>query len=426
MDESLNQGSRNNTSYSNATWDFSNGNGGNGVKRKEHKKKSKGQHRFLLGFVCGALVFAIGVFSALGFSGAFSRMRNGGTDGTAIKATAVTTSSSDEGKSNVSQVTKNVMPSVVSITNMSIQEVQNFFGQSQEQKSKSVGSGFIIAKNDSELLIATNNHVVEGSDELTVTFVDGKSVKASVKGTDSNRDLAVVAVKLSNIKSDTLKEIKVATLGDSSKLQVGETAIAIGNALGYGQSVTEGIISAKDRTLENYNGNLIQTDAAINPGNSGGPLVDANGTVIGINSAKIATDEVEGMGYSIPINEASKIFDKLMNQVTREKVSAANQGYLGITGADVNEEAAQMYNMPVGVYVSSVANGSGSEKAGLKKGDIITGLEGSTITNMASLQEQLTYYKKGEKVKLTIQSTSGSNGQYEKSTITVKLGAKTE
>ena len=331
------------------------------------------------------------------------------------------TTSTSTVTSDVSDIVENTLPSIVSITNMSVQEVQNFFGGTSQQESESAGSGIIISQNDSELLVVTNNHVVEGSDTLTVTFNDGNSVEAQIKGTDSARDLAVVAVPLDKISDDTMNAIKVATLGDSDSLKVGEPAIAIGNALGYGQSVTTGIVSATGRTIDGFDGEYIQTDAAINPGNSGGALLNANGEVIGINSAKINSSAVEGMGFAIPISDASDVIQNLMNKETRSKVSDEERGYLGIKGYDVSEEGAQMYNMPTGVYVKEVMSGGGAEKAGLTKGSIITGFEGSSISGMSSLQEQLQYYKAGEEVTLTVQIPD-KNGEYTEKDIKVTFG----
>ena len=351
---------------------------------------------------------------------------NGKTAKTAqtVDGAKLTTSSSSTGTSDIATIAKNAMPSIVSITNMSVQEVQSFFGGTQQQESTSVGSGIIIGQTDSELLILTNNHVVEGNEKLTVSFVDNESVEANVKGTDSTKDLAVVAVKISDVKDSTMDEIAVATMGDSSKLEVGEQVIAIGNALGYGQSVTSGIVSATERTLDGYEGcTLIQTDAAINPGNSGGALLNSNGEVIGINTAKVATDSVEGMGYAIPISDASDTIQNLMNQETKTKVSEAEQGYLGIQGVDVSDESAKMYNMPTGVYISDVVKNGGAQQAGLTKGSVITGLEGTTISDMNSLKEQLQYYRVGDKVKVTVQ-VPGNNGEYTEKTVEVTLGSK--
>lgn len=351
---------------------------------------------------------------------------NGKTAKTAqtVDGAKLTTSSSSTGTSDIASIAKNAMPSIVSITNMSVQEVQSFFGGTQQQESTSVGSGIIIGQTDSELLILTNNHVVEGNEKLTVSFVDNESVEANVKGTDSTKDLAVVAVKISDVKDSTMDEIAVATMGDSSKLEVGEQVVAIGNALGYGQSVTSGIVSATERTLDGYEGGtLIQTDAAINPGNSGGALLNSNGEVIGINTAKVATDSVEGMGYAIPISDASDTIQNLMNQETKTKVSEAEQGYLGIQGVDVSDESAKMYNMPNGVYISDVVKNGGAQQAGLTKGSVITGLEGTTISDMNSLEEQLQYYRVGDKVKVTVQ-VPGNNGEYTEKTVEVTLGSK--
>lgn len=342
-----------------------------------------------------------------------------------VNEAQLTKSSDSTVTSDVAEITKNVMPSVVSITNMSVQQVQNFFGGVQEQQSESVGSGIIIGQNDKELLIATNNHVVEGNDTLTVSFIDEKSVEANIKGTDANRDLAVVAVSLENISESTMDEIAVATLGDSSQLQVGEPAIAIGNALGYGQSVTTGIISATNRTLDGIDGNLIQTDAAINPGNSGGALLNAKGEVIGINTAKVATDAVEGMGYAIPISDAGDIINNLMNQETKTKVAEKDRGYIGISGVDVTSDSAKMYNMPTGVYISEVQKNGGADEAGLTKGMVITGINGSSVDGMTALQEQLQYYEKGETVTLTVQ-TPTKEGEYEESQVEVTLGSSSK
>lgn len=340
---------------------------------------------------------------------------------TTANSTKLTTSSGTTVTTDIAQIVKNTMPSVVSITSMSVQQVQSFFGGIQEQQSESAGSGIIIGQNDDELLIVTNNHVVEGSDTLTVSFIDEESVEANIKGTNPDKDLAVVAVPLENVKDSTMDEIAVATLGDSTELQVGEPAIAIGNALGYGQSVTTGIISATNRSIESYDGKLIQTDAAINPGNSGGALLNANGEVIGINSAKIAQEQVEGIGYAIPISDASDIITNLMNQETKTKVAEEERGYIGIKGVDVTDDSAQMYNMPTGVYISEVLSGTGAEKAGLTKGSVITAINGTTVDSMEALQEQLQYYRIGEKVTLTIQIPE-KNGEYDKKDVEVTLG----
>ena len=337
-----------------------------------------------------------------------------------VVSSAQLTTANSSVTSDISTIVENAMPSIVSITNMSVQKVQSFFGSYQEVPSESAGSGIIIGQNDSELLVVTNNHVVENSETLTVTFCNDESVEAAVKGTDSARDLAVVAVPLDSIPDDTMNQIKTAVIGDSDSLKVGEPAIAIGNALGYGQSVTTGIISAKERTIDGYDGDYIQTDAAINPGNSGGALLNINGELIGINSAKISDSTVEGMGFAIPISDVSDIIENLMNKETRTKVDEDEQGYLGIKGYDVNETGAQMYNMPTGVYIAEVTEGGTAEKAGLSKGTIITAFDGSSVSSMDSLKGQMAYYKAGETVTITVQVPE-NNGEYTESKVEVTL-----
>lgn len=336
---------------------------------------------------------------------------------TELTQTANTTSLN----SDVADVVKNTMPSVVSITNMTIQQVQSFFGGVTPQESESRGSGIIIGQNDTELLIVTNNHVVSGNDTLTVSFIDEESVEAQIKGADAERDLAVIAVPLDAIKDTTMDAIKVAQIGDSSKLNVGENVIAIGNALGYGQSVTTGVVSALGRELEGYNTNLIQTDAAINPGNSGGALLNAKGEVVGINSAKLNAEAVEGMGYAIAISDVQEIINDMMNKQTRSKVGEQEKGYLGIKGVDVSEQSSQMYNMPTGVYVSEAIAGGGAQAAGITKGSIITSFGGTKIDSMSTLQSELEYYKVGETVEVTVQ-VPGNNGEYEEQVVNVTLG----
>ena len=399
---------------------------GFGAGPQKAQKPKKGYTKKVALVVGAAVLFgAVGGVTMQGTSYLTGKLLGKNTKSTVSTTKTVSnaklTTSTSTVTSDVSDIVENTLPSIVSITNMSVQEVQNFFGGTSQQESESAGSGIIISQNDSELLVVTNNHVVEGSDTLTVTFNDGNSVEAQIKGTDSARDLAVVAVPLDKILDDTMNAIKVATLGDSDSLKVGEPAIAIGNALGYGQSVTTGIVSATGRTIDGFDGEYIQTDAAINPGNSGGALLNANGEVIGINSAKINSSAVEGMGFAIPISDASDVIQNLMNKETRSKVSDEERGYLGIKGYDVSEEGAQMYNMPTGVYVKEVMSGGGAEKAGLTKGSIITGFEGSSISGMSSLQEQLQYYKAGEEVTLTVQIPD-KNGEYTEKEIKVTLG----
>lgn len=397
--------------------------------KQEKPKKPKKKMPKWAGVVGLALVFGIVASAAFQASNVvFDRVT--GNDTKTVKQSSTSGSSqltqtASTVTSDVSKIAESAMPSIVSITNMSVQEVQNFFGQTQQEESTSLGSGIIIDQNDSELLIVTNNHVVEGADTLTVTFVDNESVEANIKGTDATRDLAVVAVPVDSIKDSTMDEISIASLGDSDELQVGEPAIAIGNALGYGQSVTTGIISATERELDGFDGKLIQTDAAINPGNSGGALLNANGQVVGINTAKINSSVAEGMGYAIPISDASDIITSLMNQETKTKVSEKEQGYLGITGVDVSDDSSEMYNMPTGVYIREVSKGSGAEQAGLAQGNIITAINGTTVDSMSTLKEQLTYYKVGETVELTVQVAS-DNGSYKEHTVSVTLGKASE
>ena len=390
------------------------------------KKKKGGNSKKWLSIVSGGLVFGI-VACAAFQAGNIIVDRVTGGETKEVRQTSTTTQlnqTSSTVTSDVSGIVEQAMPSIVSITNMSIQEVQNFFGQTQEQESESLGSGIIIQQSDTELLIVTNNHVVEGADTLTVTFVDEENVEANIKGTDPSKDLAIVAVPLESIKDSTMETIAIATLGDSNEVQVGEPAIAIGNALGYGQSVTTGIISATNRQIDmdGFDSELIQTDAAINPGNSGGALLNANGAVIGINTAKINSSVAEGMGYAIPISDASEVLTNLMNRETRERVSDEARGYLGITGQDVSSDIGEAYNMPTGVYISEVTKGSGAEQAGLSRGSIITGMEGVTIDSMETLQDQLSYYAVGETVELTVQ-VPASGGEYEEQTVSVTLGA---
>lgn len=330
------------------------------------------------------------------------------------------TTSSVSGK-DVSSVVSNVMPSIVAI-DTTVSSTVEYFGQSYKQDSSGSGSGIIIGENENELLIVTNNHVVEGDNAtVKVTFSDESTAEATIKGADSNADLAVLAIKQKDLKDKTKKKIKIATLGDSSETKVGDMSIAIGNALGYGQSVTVGYISAKDRkvSMEDSTMTLLQTDAAINPGNSGGALINASGEVIGINSVKYASDDVEGMGYAIPISAAVPIINELMN---REQLSISEQGYLGIKGLDITEQLSNTYNMPEGIYVSEVTAGSPAEKGNIVTGDIITEINGREVKTLEELQEVLTYTKAGTKVSITVKKIK--NGEYEKQKCTVTLGSK--
>ena len=329
---------------------------------------------------------------------------------------------------DVTDVVEKVMPACVSITNMSTQQYQSFWGQTYSQDSESNGSGIIIGQNDTELLVVSNNHVVEDADTLYVQFIDGQSVPALVKGTDAAVDLAVLAVSLADISDETKAAICVAQMGDSDKLKIGEPAIAIGNALGYGQSVTTGVISALNRTLEvSEKGNsnaLIQTDAAINPGNSGGALLNIHGQVVGINSSKIGDSLVEGMGYAIPISTAKPIIEDLMSKETKVKVSEDERGYLGISCINVDSETASTYNMPEGVFVAQVYEGTGADKAGLVRGDIITAFDGTEIKNQTELMALTQYYKAGETVEITIMQ--GSANGYQPKTVMLTLSTVEE
>lgn len=390
----------------------------------------------VVGFAVLFGIVASGVFLAANLLGVHL-LGLDGTSGTSSmsvntvnKGTSVTHSSSVV-TSDVSDVVEEVMPSIVSITSMSVEQVQSFFGGVYQQQSEGAGTGIIIGESDSELLIVTNNHVVEGSDTLTVTFTDESSVGANIKGTDASYDVAVIAVPLDQISDKTKEAISVATLGDSTAVKVGEPAIAIGNALGYGQSVTTGVISALNRSVQTSDSqtgqtqesgvSLIQTDAAINEGNSGGALVNVNGEVIGINSAKLIGESVEGIGYAIPVSDVSDLIQSLMQQETKKKVDENKRGVIGITGISVSDAFSRQIDMPAGVYVTDITSGGGAEKAGMTKGTIITAINGSTVDSMNALQTELEYYEKGETVTLTIEIPQ-TNGEYEEKTIPVTLG----
>ena len=345
--------------------------------------------------------------------------------------------SKTKGSLDVSDIAAEGMKSVVSITTKSVQDVQNYlgyygFGGSQgyttQQEVEGSGSGIIVGKNDDNLLIATNYHVVSGADTVSVTCIDGETYAATVNGYDEDKDLAVVSVPLSDISDDTMDQIEVATIGSSDDLKVGEQVVAIGNALGYGQSVTTGIVSAKNRKMNDQGieqdedsdaTNLIQTDAAINPGNSGGALLNTAGEVIGINSVKYSDTSVEGIGYAIPMDTAKPIIEEL---ITKEKVDESNSAYLGIVGVDVTSDVAKTYNMPTGVYVAQVMEGAAAEQAGIQKGDIITKFDGKDVTSMEELSYNMQYYAAGTTVDVVIERSS--NGQYEEQTISVTLGKK--
>ena len=431
--------------------------GPSGHRRNQNSFQKKEGATIALAVIFG-LVAAV-VFQAANF--AADRFLNTGkssvqiktTDSVDLQETALDDSTADKVLSDsengtVAAVAQASMPSVVAITTVSVQEIPSFFGYSSHQyKSASTGSGIIVGDNDDELLIATNNHVVDGATTLSVCFIGDDvanaetetvnagdngdlnvedAVSAKIKGTDADNDLAVVAVKKSDIPEDTLNQIKIAQIGSSDDLAVGQQVVAIGNALGYGQSVTSGWISALNRTISTDDGTnstgLIQTDAAINPGNSGGALLNMKGELIGINSAKYADSAVEGMGYAIPISKAKPILEELMNRETREKVDSSKKGYLGVSLANLTTEAIEMYNMPTGAFVRSVEDDSPAQEAGICKGDIIVKFDGQKVSDGDDLLDKLQYYKSGEKIEAVI--ARATNGEYEENTIELTLGTR--
>ena len=431
--------------------------GPSGHRRNQNSFQKKAGATIALAVIFG-LVAAV-VFQAANF--AADRFLNTGkssvqiktTDSVDLQETASDDSTADKVLSDsengtVAAVAQASMPSVVAITTVSVQEIPSFFGYSSRQyKSASTGSGIIVGDNDDELLIATNNHVVDGATTLSVCFIGDDvanaetetvnagdngdlnvedAVSAKIKGTDADNDLAVVAVKKSDIPEDTLNQIKIAQIGSSDDLAVGQQVVAIGNALGYGQSVTSGWISALNRTISTDDGTnstgLIQTDAAINPGNSGGALLNMKGELIGINSAKYADSAVEGMGYAIPISKAKPILEELMNRETREKVDDSKKGYLGVSLASLTTEAIEMYNMPTGAFVRNVEDDSPAQEAGICKGDIIVKFDGQKVSDGDDLLDKLQYYKSGEKIEAVI--ARATNGEYEENTIELTLGTR--
>ena len=433
--------------------------GPSGHRRNQNSFQKKAGATIALAVIFG-LVAAV-VFQAANF--AAGRFLNTGkssvqiktTDSVNLQETASDDSTADKVLSDsengtVAAVAQASMPSVVAITTVSVQEIPSFFGYSSHQyKSASTGSGIIVGDNDDELLIATNNHVVDGATTLSVCFIGDDvanaetetvnagdngdlnvedAVSAKIKGTDADNDLAVVAVKKSDIPEDTLNQIKIAQIGSSDDLAVGQQVVAIGNALGYGQSVTSGWISALNRTISTDDGTnstgLIQTDAAINPGNSGGALLNMKGELIGINSAKYADSAVEGMGYAIPISKAKPILEELMNRETREKVDSSKKGYLGVSLANLTTEAIEMYNMPTGAFVRSVEDDSPAQEAGICKGDIIVKFDGQKVSDGDDLLDKLQYYKSGEKIETVI--ARATNGEYEENTIELTLGTRSD
>ena len=418
---------------------------------KREKKKSGAGKKIVLGICCGLL---FGIFAGVGFTAvtkasdllvesketnalpqtesaaeeelaAMEKMAEENAAAALVQQTAVAQTT----VTDVTEVVKTVMPSVVSVNNKYVEEM-SFWGQKYSSEAVSTGSGIIVGQNDTELLLVTNYHVVEAAEELTVQFCDAKQAQAQLKGADSDKDLAVIAVQLEDIESETMGAIAIATLGDSTQLTVGEPVIAIGNALGYGQSVTTGVVSALNRPIaaedvstqvgDTEINTFIQTDAAINPGNSGGALLNIKGEVIGINSNKIGGEAIEGMGYAIPISDAQPIIEELMTKQTRLKVDEESKGYLGITGLDVVAEYAEVYGMPKGVYISSVSEGTGADKAGLIRGDIITAVNGEEVESMDDLIAEMSYYAAGDTIELTIMQ--GSPTGYQAKNVTVTLG----
>ena len=416
--------------------------GGSTGSNTEPKNPKKHGGYFRKAMVSVSLGLFFGLFAGIGFYAVQqgTGMLKTGTDTAVVgeaaaEATTESTQSSVQSsvqsatnvtyvESDVSDVVEKVMPAMVSIVN-NFTETANVFGQQYTQEEAASGSGIIVGKTDDELLIVSNNHVVESADTLTVTFIDGSEAQAQVKGLDSDMDLAVIAVSLNDLSDDTKNAITVATLGSSDDLKLGEPVIAIGNALGYGQSVTNGIVSALNReiTLENGStGTFIQTNAAINPGNSGGALLNMNGEVIGINSNKIGGTTVEGMGYAIPITSASPIIADLMERQTRTKVAEDEVGYIGISLQEVTSQISQMYNMPEGIYVVSVEEGSAAANAGIMKGDIITKFDGSSISSYSDLQKMLQYYAAGDSATITVQRPQ--NGEYVSIELNLTLGSR--
>lgn len=411
-------------------------------KMKPKKKGNKSSMARRLGAVAlSAVLFggvAGGVFTGVVYTSGAARniskvesTENQTADQKKSSSTLQTVAASADGTTDsqsldVADIAEGAMPSIVAITNQSVQEVQSYFSMfggtsGMQQEVESQGSGIVIGQNDEELLIVTNNHVVESADTLSACFIDNEAYEAYVKGTDEDNDLAVIAVKLSDISEDTMSKIKVAQLGNSDDLKVGQQVVAIGNALGYGQSVTTGIVSAVDRQVGNStseNG-YIQTDAAINPGNSGGALLNMQGQVVGINSAKLASTEVEGMGYAIPVSTASPIIENLMNRETREKVSEDQASALGISGQTVDSSIASTYGIPEGVYVGEVNEGGAAEKAGISAGSVITAFDGTRVKSIESLKDLLTYYAAGETVEVTIKVAD--NGEYKEKQVKVTL-----
>lgn len=443
--------------------------GGNIPPKKPRKKRDfSGNNSFgKKAATAVALAVIFGLVAGVVFQGvniAADKYRGNGSSTTIGKTETVTGTEDSTDSSSADSTVKDIvaesgtvagvaqatMSSIVAITSVSVQEIPSFFGYGTRQyQSAGSGSGIIVGENDSELLIATNNHVVSGATTLTVCFAgsdvvgaeeetqamasssDGdadvdNAVSAKIKGTDEENDLAVVAVEKSDIPDETMEEIKIAQMGSSDDLVVGEQVVAIGNALGYGQSVTSGWISALNRSISTEDGEasgLIQTDAAINPGNSGGALLNMNGEVIGINAAKYADSQVEGMGYAIPISKAEPILEELMNRETRDKVEDSSKvGYMGVKAADLTTEAIQMYNMPAGAFITEVTEGGAADNSGIKKGDIIVKLDGQKVSGKDDLVDKLQYYEVGETIEVVI--SRANSGEYKEQTVEVTLGSK--
>ena len=419
------------------------------VRQSRRNRKQKAFLRKASALALSAVLFgglAAGTFQGVNMLiESSTQTSSNGTSGSSslLNASEVsTTSGTSKGSLDVSDIAEAAMPSIVSITNQSVQEVQNYFNtfgynyqQPQLQETESCGSGIIIGQNDTELLIVTNYHVVENADTLSVSFIDNQVCEASLKGMDSTNDLAVIAVSLDNISSDTLSSISTAVIGDSDSLKVGEQVVAIGNALGYGQSVTTGIVSATNRTISSSDSSstdtestestesstYIQTDAAINPGNSGGALLNMDGELIGINIAKLSSTEIEGMGYAIPISRVQDIIESLMNETTKTKVEEDSQGTIGVSGRDISSDVAEAYQIPQGVYISNVSENSAAAAAGITAGSILTSFDGNTVTSVSDLQSLLQYYPAGSQVEVTLMVPDQSS--YTEKTITITLGS---
>lgn len=397
-------------------------------------KKQKSWKRVLAVVLSGCLFGAAAAAAFAGVSALMNRSTQSSFEDDVRRSGLNTVSYSDGGSAlsqslDVSDIAAGVMPAMVSITNISVQEVQYYFGlfgggRSQMRESQSSGTGIIIGENGSELLIVTNNHVVEDATTLSVCFVDNAVCEASIKGTDPDNDLAVVSVKLADISSETGSAIKVAVIGNSDLLKVGQQVVAIGNALGYGQSVTTGIVSALGRQIGTTDATVIQTDAAINPGNSGGALLNMSGEVIGINSAKLASTDVEGVGYAISISTAMPIIEDLMNRTTREKVSEENAAYLGIRGEDITASMSAAYGIPQGIYLTSVSENSPFRKAGISVKSVLTYFDGIRVTGTSNLENRLQYYAAGETVEVKVQVLEGN--EYVEKTFTITLGSASD